>query len=85
VSLIAAAGPDQRELCAIARNLLFLAKQPEMTALRQSERSPIAWTAKAGAKTLQAIADALNSRGVATARGGSWHPSNVKNVLARAD
>jgi DNA invertase Pin-like site-specific DNA recombinase len=38
---------------------------------------------KAGATTLQAITDALNDRGVATARGGSWYPSNVRNVLAR--
>ena len=40
---------------------------------------------KAGATTLQQIADALNDRGVATARGGSWYPSNVRNVLARAE
>ena len=38
---------------------------------------------KAGATTLQQIADALNDRGVATARGGSWYPSNVRSVLAR--
>ena len=38
---------------------------------------------KAGATTLQQIADALNDRGMATARGGSWYPSNVRNVLAR--
>jgi Recombinase len=38
---------------------------------------------KAGATTLQQIADALNDRGVATARGGSWYPSNVRNVPAR--
>jgi hypothetical protein len=38
---------------------------------------------KAGATTLEQIADALNDRGVATARGGSWYPSNVGNVLAR--
>jgi DNA invertase Pin-like site-specific DNA recombinase len=38
---------------------------------------------KSGAATLQAIADALNARGIATARGGSWYPSNVRNVLAR--
>ena len=38
---------------------------------------------KAGATTLQQIADALNDRDVATARGGSWYPSNVRNVLAR--
>jgi DNA invertase Pin-like site-specific DNA recombinase len=39
---------------------------------------------KSGATTLQAIADALNSRGVATARGGIWSPSNVRNILVRA-
>jgi hypothetical protein len=33
---------------------------------------------KAGATTLQQIADALNDRGVATAHGGSWYPSNVQ-------
>ena len=40
---------------------------------------------KAGASTLQQIADALNDRGVATARGGKWYPSNVKNILDRAE
>ena len=38
---------------------------------------------KAGATTLQQIADALYDRGVATARGSSWYPSNVRNVLAQ--
>jgi DNA invertase Pin-like site-specific DNA recombinase len=39
---------------------------------------------KAGASTLREIADALNARGVATARGGQWHAMTVRNVLARA-
>lgn len=39
---------------------------------------------KAGATTLRAIADALNARGVATARGGQWHAMSVKNMLDRA-
>ena len=43
----------------------------------------IAQVRKAGALTLQQIAVALSDRGVATARGGSWYPSNVRNVLAR--
>jgi hypothetical protein len=43
----------------------------------------IAQVRKAGASTLQQIADALNDRGVATARDGSWYPSNVRYVLAR--
>lgn len=33
--------------------------------------------------TLQAIAEALNIAGVATARGGVWHPSQVQRTLRR--
>jgi DNA invertase Pin-like site-specific DNA recombinase len=36
-----------------------------------------------GAVSLRAIAKALNARGVATARGGSWSPVQVSNVLKR--
>ena len=32
---------------------------------------------------LQSIANALNDRGVRTARGGAWHNSTVRNLLAR--
>jgi DNA invertase Pin-like site-specific DNA recombinase len=39
---------------------------------------------RAGATTLRDIADALNARGVATARGGRWYAMTVSNVLARA-
>ena len=39
---------------------------------------------KAG-RTLQQIADTLNKSGVKTARGGKWHPTTVKNVLARSE
>jgi DNA invertase Pin-like site-specific DNA recombinase len=38
---------------------------------------------KAGAKSLRQIAEALNARGVATARGGRWHAQAVANVLTR--
>jgi Recombinase len=38
---------------------------------------------RAGARTLREIADALNARGVATARGGQWYAMMVSNVLAR--
>ncbi len=38
---------------------------------------------KAGATTLRDIADALNARGVQTARGGTWHAMTVKNMLER--
>ena len=39
---------------------------------------------RAGAKTLRAIADALNARGVPTARGGRWAALTVSNILARS-
>ena len=38
---------------------------------------------KAGARTLREVAEALNARGVMTARGGRWHATSVKNVLDR--
>ena len=34
-------------------------------------------------ETLRHIADVLNGSGVSTARGGSWHPSQVKRTLER--
>ena len=39
---------------------------------------------RAGAASLHQIADALNARGITTARGGAWHAKSVSNVLARA-
>ena len=39
---------------------------------------------KAGATTLRDIAEALNARGVVTARGGQWHATSVSNILERA-
>jgi DNA invertase Pin-like site-specific DNA recombinase len=36
-----------------------------------------------GIKSLSGIADCLNQRGIHTARGGKWHPTTVRNVLAR--
>ena len=38
----------------------------------------------AGVIGLASIADALNNRGVRTARGGRWHASSVRNLLAQA-
>lgn len=44
----------------------------------------IAEIRRSGAATLRAIADALNARGVSTPRGGRWHATSVRNVLARS-
>jgi DNA invertase Pin-like site-specific DNA recombinase len=38
-----------------------------------------------GVTTLAAISEALNQRGIRTARGGRWHVSSVMNLLARAN
>jgi hypothetical protein len=37
----------------------------------------------AGIDTLQGMADALNARGVPTARGARWYPTTVRNLLGR--
>jgi DNA invertase Pin-like site-specific DNA recombinase len=52
---------------AFAANVLSIVKQIEA----------------AGATTPRAIAVALNARGIRTARGGAWHDSTVRNLLAR--
>ena len=36
-----------------------------------------------GASTLEAITQALNQRGIRSARGGHWYASSVSNLLAR--
>lgn len=38
-----------------------------------------------GRTSLPALAGALNERGMVTPRGGKWHPSSVRNLLARLD
>jgi DNA invertase Pin-like site-specific DNA recombinase len=39
---------------------------------------------KAGASTLRQIAEALNARGIPTARGGQWYAQSIVNILERA-
>ncbi len=38
----------------------------------------------AGVTALAGLAATLNDRGIRTARGGTWHSSTVRNLLARA-
>ena len=48
--------------------------------------APIVSQLKAdGYGSLPALAKALNERGMVTPRGGKWHPSSVRNLLARLD
>jgi DNA invertase Pin-like site-specific DNA recombinase len=39
---------------------------------------------RSGVTTLRDLADALNARGVRTARGGSWHANSVRRLIERA-
>jgi DNA invertase Pin-like site-specific DNA recombinase len=39
---------------------------------------------RSGISTLAGVAEALNTRGLRSARGGKWHVSAVENLLARA-
>lgn len=73
-------------------NPINLAEAGERGVLRQQEAAdahaarvlPIVRHLQAsGISTTRAIADALNERGVKTARGGSWHRSTVANLLKR--
>lgn len=50
----------------------------------EAEAVAVIQTLRAEGATLQAIAETLNARGVATKRGGRWYASTVKNVLGRA-
>jgi len=46
---------------------------------------PIVETIRAsGVTTLAGIADALNARGVRSARGGAWRISSVQNLITRS-
>ena len=67
-----------------AREPMLTAKKAKADAFAESVAPIIREAQGAGATTLQAIADALNARGIATATGkGRWEPTSVRNLLAR--
>ena len=72
-------------------NLAEVGARGHATMTRQADRfasnvRPIIESVRAaGATTLQEIADALNARGVKTARGGRWHPMTVRAILQRTE
>ncbi|RYG31939.1 MAG: resolvase, partial [Burkholderiales bacterium] len=49
-----------------------------------SMMAPVEQLYREGIVSYRGIAKALNSRGVRTARGGSWQVSNVRNLIARS-
>ena len=56
----------------------------EAAATRAGEVIPvIQQIQQTGTKSLREIADRLNAQGVAGPRGGAWHATSVRNVLAR--
>ena len=59
--------PGSKAACAFVANVLAVVRQFQA----------------GGATTLRAIAEALNARGIRTARGGQWHAMTVQNLLAR--
>jgi hypothetical protein len=44
---------------------------------------PIIREAKAGARTLRELTDALNAHGITTSREGQWYAQTVANILER--
>lgn len=66
-----------------ARVTAMAAKKAEADRFATNILPNIVAVQKAGAKTLRAIAEALNNRGIRTANGGQWHATTVKNVLDR--
>jgi hypothetical protein len=71
----------QRRGAAVAANVVAMRAQANARARRVMPL--IRAIRKSGVKTLRGIADALNRKRVATARGGKWHPSTVRSVLLR--
>jgi DNA invertase Pin-like site-specific DNA recombinase len=67
-----------------ARALAHAASRAGADAHADAVRPAIREAQAAGAKSLREIAAALNARGIATARGGKWEATTVRNILRRA-
>ena len=74
-------GPNLKEARVIARRRIKADADAHSEAVMPMIREAQA----AGAKTLRAIAAALNGRGIATARGGKWEAATVRNILKRLE
>lgn len=58
------------------------AVQQRVTSWLDTVRDPIDLCIRKGAKTLPAVAECLNGKGITTSRGGEWSPMQVKRVMA---
>ena len=72
-------GPNLKEARVVARQRIKADADAHADVVMPTIREAQA----AGAKTLRAIAAALNGRGIATARGGKWEAATVRNILRR--
>jgi DNA invertase Pin-like site-specific DNA recombinase len=70
---VVAAGSLGRSVQTAAADAFVATLMPVVEAIRST-----------GSTTLEAITDALNQRGIRSARGGKWHVSSVSNLLGRA-
>lgn len=68
---------------AVARRRALVAVKAEADRYAANVLPIIREAQKAGASTLRQIADALNARGIPTARGGQWYAQSVANILGR--
>jgi hypothetical protein len=65
-------------------NLAALEAAMADAAERATDYAPVIADIQAGgAESLPAITRELNERGIVTPRGGHWHPSSDRNLLAR--
>lgn len=59
------------------------AKNAKNACMHAANVLPVIHQIAAGGASLRRIADALNTRGIKTARGGRWYAATVRNVMAR--
>ena len=70
---VVAAGSLGRSVQTVAADAFVVSLTPVVEAIRST-----------GSTTLEAITEALNQRGIRSARAGKWHVSSVANLLTRA-
>jgi DNA invertase Pin-like site-specific DNA recombinase len=82
--LYAALAEKERRLIAERTRTALAAKKAREAERFAANVLPVVAEIRAcGVTGLEGIAAALNGRGVRTARGGRWHVSTVRNLLAR--